>query len=117
MLHAKTVTIDGIYGTIGSFNLDFWSSHRNLEVNITVLYPEISGQIEEQFFEDLKVSRYVSISNSLLHTLWLSYRTLQRDNSARTRVPVTPSEAAVLGSVPDLPHCGLLAVLAQGHKT
>jgi cardiolipin synthase len=58
VLHAKTVTADGIYGTIGSFNLDFWSSHRNLEVNLTVLDPEIANQIEEQFFEDLKVSRY-----------------------------------------------------------
>ena len=61
VLHAKTVTADGLYGTIGSFNLDFWSSHRNLEVNLTVLDPEIANQIEEQFFVDLKISKCVSL--------------------------------------------------------
>lgn len=61
VLHAKTVTADGIYGTIGSFNLDFWSAHRNLEVNLTVLDPEIASQLEEQFFEDLKKSKCVMI--------------------------------------------------------
>jgi len=52
-LHAKTVSIDGIYTTIGSFNWDRWSAQRNLEVNLTILDPCIARSMEEHFSADL----------------------------------------------------------------
>src|SRR4051812_9927916 len=45
-LHAKTVTIDGIYSSIGSFNLDPWSHFYNLEMNLTVLDPDTAERLE-----------------------------------------------------------------------
>lgn len=35
-MHAKHLSIDGIFGTIGSFNFDLYSARRNLEVGISV---------------------------------------------------------------------------------
>lgn len=58
-LHAKTSTIDGIYASIGSFNLDRWSFGRNLEVNLTVVDPGLATRLEAQFADDLAMSRAV----------------------------------------------------------
>lgn len=35
-MHAKHLSIDGVFGTLGSFNFDRYSSRRNLEVGIAV---------------------------------------------------------------------------------
>jgi phosphatidylserine/phosphatidylglycerophosphate/cardiolipin synthase-like enzyme len=32
-LHAKIITVDGVYASVGSFNLDYLSAYRNLEVS------------------------------------------------------------------------------------
>ncbi|HTR44192.1 MAG TPA: phospholipase D-like domain-containing protein, partial [Thermodesulfovibrionales bacterium] len=37
MLHAKTAVIDGVWSTVGSTNLDFWSFASNDEVNAIIL--------------------------------------------------------------------------------
>ncbi len=58
-LHAKTVTIDGIYSSIGSFNLDPWSHFYNAELNVTTLDAEISRQLEEHFEKDIVLSTEV----------------------------------------------------------
>lgn len=61
-LHAKTATIDSVYGTVGSYNLDHWSARRNLEVNASMWDPEIAQQLEQDFQKDLKQSREVIMS-------------------------------------------------------
>ena len=53
MLHAKTATIDGVYATVGSFNLDRLSL-LNLEVNLTLLEPDTASQLEQHFYTDLQ---------------------------------------------------------------
>ncbi|KAK5581006.1 hypothetical protein RB653_001033 [Dictyostelium firmibasis] len=50
-LHAKTLTIDGVYSTIGSYNLDTWSQ-KNLEANLAFLSPQIATVLENQFNND-----------------------------------------------------------------
>lgn len=62
-LHAKTVTSDGIYGSIGSFNVDPWSHYYNLELNLTTLDPKTARKLEEDFQMDLKSSEQVTIAN------------------------------------------------------
>jgi cardiolipin synthase A/B len=46
MLHAKAAVIDGQWTTVGSCNLDTWSLHRNLELNVAVLGPRMAGIVE-----------------------------------------------------------------------
>lgn len=42
MLHAKAAVVDGQWSTVGSCNLDTWSLHRNLELNVAVLGPRMA---------------------------------------------------------------------------
>lgn len=61
-LHAKTVTVDGIYATVGSFNLDYWSDRRNLEVTVGVLDQAATAELERQFELDLAGAREVTLA-------------------------------------------------------
>jgi cardiolipin synthase len=61
-LHAKTASIDGVYGTVGSFNLDHWSARRNLEVTVSMWDAEIAQQLEHDFQQDLVLSQEVIFS-------------------------------------------------------
>jgi cardiolipin synthase len=61
MLHAKTITIDGIYGTVGSFNLDRWSDQRNLEVNVAIIDRSVAAELEEQFSRNLNDTKEVTL--------------------------------------------------------
>lgn len=69
-LHAKTATIDGVYGMVGSFNLDRWSYRRNLEVTVGVLDRRTVEELEGQFEEDLELSREVKLETWSRRTLW-----------------------------------------------
>lgn len=46
MLHAKAAVIDGLWTTVGSCNLETWSLHRNLELNVAVLGTRMAGIVE-----------------------------------------------------------------------
>ena len=61
LLHAKTMTVDGIWATIGSTNLDTRSFALNEEVNAVVYDDEVVGQLERIFAEDLTHSRKVRL--------------------------------------------------------
>jgi cardiolipin synthase len=60
-LHAKTVSIDGVYGGVGSFNLDRWSARRNLEVGVGFLDRPVAGELERSFLADLEGSEEVGL--------------------------------------------------------
>ena len=49
LLHVKTMTIDGIWTTIGSTNLDTRSFALNDEVNAVIYHNEVVGQLEKIF--------------------------------------------------------------------
>lgn len=68
-LHAKTIAIDGVYCTVGSFNLDQWSHKRNLEVNVGMLDPEVTKIIEDRFEKDVQCSTEVTLE-TLAHRRW-----------------------------------------------
>jgi len=53
VLHAKTAVIDGIWSTVGSTNLDYWSLLSDDEVNAVVLDREFAVQMEHTFASDL----------------------------------------------------------------
>ena len=55
----KTMTVDGIWATVGSTNLDTRSFALNDEVNAVVYHNEVVGQLEKIFAEDLTYSRKV----------------------------------------------------------
>lgn len=60
VLHAKTAVIDGDWATIGSSNLDYLSSFRNLEVNAEIEDPDLIQQLDAQFDKDIARSKPIT---------------------------------------------------------
>jgi cardiolipin synthase len=56
LLHAKTAVIDGVWSTVGSTNLDYWSLLSDDEVNTVVLSREFAVEMERMFARDLAES-------------------------------------------------------------
>jgi phosphatidylserine/phosphatidylglycerophosphate/cardiolipin synthase-like enzyme len=81
ILHAKTLTVDGIVSSVGSFNLDFLSSHKLLEVSMGMISAPLAQRMEQQFEVDLKDCKQVTldslaernVAQKLLH--WLAFHT------------------------------------------
>ena len=60
MLHAKTAVIDGVWGTVGSSNMDLWSFLHNNEMNVIVIGKDFADKIEDLFEQDLNASDEVT---------------------------------------------------------
>jgi len=56
LLHAKTAVIDGVWSTVGSTNLDYWSLLSDDEVNAVILDREFAVEMERMFANDLAQS-------------------------------------------------------------
>jgi cardiolipin synthase A/B len=52
MIHSKTATIDGLWSTIGSANIDRYSMLGNYELNIEVYSRSLAAQMERMFETD-----------------------------------------------------------------
>ena len=80
VLHAKTATIDGVWATIGSTNLDWRSYLHNDEINAVILGPEFSRQMEAMFAKDRAAAKAIDPGqwqrrSPLLHVEeWLARR-------------------------------------------
>lgn len=59
-LHAKTATIDGVWSTVGSTNLDWRSLVHNDELNIVVLSPVFAAAMNRDFDDDIANSRRIT---------------------------------------------------------
>jgi cardiolipin synthase len=59
MLHAKTATIDGVWSTVGSSNLDWWSIVRDNEVNAVMISDDFGEKMDAMFDDDLKNSKEI----------------------------------------------------------
>jgi cardiolipin synthase A/B len=56
LLHAKTLVIDGVWSTVGSTNMEWWSFSTNDEVNAVILSREFATEMEKMFAADLAES-------------------------------------------------------------
>lgn len=52
MMHAKTAVIDGVWGTIGSYNLDARSLRYNLEITVEMIDPHVGAEATRRFRQD-----------------------------------------------------------------
>lgn len=62
MLHAKTMIIDDDFVTTGSVNFDFRSFENNFEANLLIYSEDVNRRMRDIFFEDLKASRKITLS-------------------------------------------------------
>ncbi|MGH2347583.1 MAG: phospholipase D-like domain-containing protein [Chloroflexota bacterium] len=61
MVHAKTATIDGIWSTIGTANLDRLSLVGNFEVNVEIYDEHTAAHMEEIFADDATQCRQLTL--------------------------------------------------------
>jgi cardiolipin synthase A/B len=62
MLHAKTATIDGVWSSVGSTNLDRRSFLHNDEIDAAVLGREFAGQMQAAFAADMQASEAMDLA-------------------------------------------------------
>lgn len=62
MIHAKLMTVDGLWSVVGSTNFDHRSFALNDEVNLAVLDRELAATIDKDFFDDLQQSDLLKLS-------------------------------------------------------
>jgi cardiolipin synthase len=60
ILHAKSATVDGVWSTVGSTNLDWRSLLYNDEINVVVLGSEFATQLNEVFRGDIANSDLIT---------------------------------------------------------
>jgi cardiolipin synthase len=72
MLHAKTATIDGVWSTVGTSNLDWWSIARDNEVNAVILGHHFGDEMNLMFKNDLEDSENIEL------TRWKEYSLVER---------------------------------------
>jgi cardiolipin synthase len=60
LLHAKTLTVDGLWATIGSTNLDRRSLALNHELNLIFYERAIAQRLDEIFRDDLRIAHEVT---------------------------------------------------------
>lgn len=70
VLHAKTASIDGVWATVGSSNLDLLSLKMNLELNAVIHDPAFCSALDRLFEEDLAHCRRITLE-SWQHRPWL----------------------------------------------
>ena len=70
VLHAKTAVVDGVWGTIGSFNLERMSLLFNHEVNAVFADPRLGQAVEQSFRTDCGSCREVSLAEFRRRPFW-----------------------------------------------
>ncbi len=61
MVHAKTMTIDGRWSTVGTANIDRLSLRGNFEINMEIFDPDFATAMEQIFTMDLTNSRELTL--------------------------------------------------------
>src|SRR5438046_1001496 len=60
MMHSKTISVDGMWGTIGSMNFDNRSLAFNNESSVLVLDSAFAAQMDSAFLDDLRYSKQIT---------------------------------------------------------
>jgi len=84
MTHAKVMTVDGVFGTIGSCNMDVRSFYLNFEINALIHSTRLARQLEAIIREDLANGEEVHLSTFLRR----SYLRRLAENACRLLSPV-----------------------------
>jgi cardiolipin synthase A/B len=61
MIHSKTATVDGVWSTVGSANIDRLSLLGNYEINLEVYSPRFAAQMERMFELDRTNARELTL--------------------------------------------------------
>lgn len=74
MMHAKAGIIDGVWSTIGSYNLDHRSLVHNLEVSLVCIDGALAATLQAEFERELAACREVTIADLDALTRWQRFK-------------------------------------------
>ncbi len=80
MMHAKAGVIDGVWSTIGSYNIDRRSLFHNLEASIVIADAPFGARMQQIFDDELMKSRKVTLAECLARPMlvrakqWFCYQ-------------------------------------------
>ena len=70
MIHAKTMVVDGVWGIVGTMNLDNRSMAFNDECNLLVHDETVAAELERLFLADLEHSTEIDLETFRKRPLW-----------------------------------------------
>jgi cardiolipin synthase len=70
ILHAKMISIDGVWSVIGSSNFDYRSAGINAEIDVVILDNQTARTLESRFQEDLKSAKKIELQEWQKRSLW-----------------------------------------------
>jgi cardiolipin synthase len=70
MMHSKTISVDGLWGTIGSMNFDNRSLAFNNESNLVFLDAGVTAQLDSAFLDDLRYSKEIKLAEFERRSAW-----------------------------------------------
>jgi cardiolipin synthase len=70
MMHAKTISVDGLWGSIGSMNFDNRSLAFNNESNVAVLDSAFVTGMDSVFLDDLRYSKQIMLDEFQRRSAW-----------------------------------------------
>ena len=73
-MHAKTLTVDGRWGTVGSMNMDNRSLRLNEEWSLVFDDPRLGAHMDSLFLADLERSRERTLAEHAARSLWDRFR-------------------------------------------
>jgi Phosphatidylserine/phosphatidylglycerophosphate/cardiolipin synthases and related enzymes len=73
-IHAKTIVVDGLAGSVGSANWDVRSFRLNFEANAVIYHPECAGELHSIFLKDLTGSSEITLQKYRSRPAWLKIK-------------------------------------------
>jgi cardiolipin synthase A/B len=61
VLHAKTISVDGVWSVVGSSNFDYRSATLNEEVDVVVLGKKTANQLDAKFAKDIEKAKKIQL--------------------------------------------------------
>jgi cardiolipin synthase len=74
MMHAKVGIIDGVWSTIGSYNLDRRSLLHNLEVGLVCIDEPLAAKLQAEFEADVALCREVTLADVDALSPWARFK-------------------------------------------
>lgn len=62
VLHAKTVTIDGVWSVVGSSNFDYRSAASNQEIDVVILGTDTATSLKQKFNQDIQKVKRIDLA-------------------------------------------------------
>ncbi len=80
VLHAKTISVDGVWSVVGSSNFDYRSASLNEEVDVIVLGKSTANQLDKKFNRDKKNAKKIELKE------WKNRPFIQKIKESMSRI-------------------------------